>query len=313
MSKDLLELITSSWSAGTRKQYEPYIRKWIKFCDENRIDPTCPPIISGAEFITKLFKEGGIGYSAINTARSALSAVIDPVNGITFGKQPLIKRVLRGVFRERPALPRYTTTYDVDIVLNYLKSLGTTVTLQDLTLRLATLTCILSGQRSQTLGYLSLSSMYIDDNKCVFVVTELLKQTRPGHHQEPLEFCAFADDPAICVVANLKAYLEVTKDMRPKNDHGLFVSLSKPYHSVKSSTIAKWILNVLGKAGIDISLFKTHSVRGASTTKAHMKGLSLHDIGKAAGWSGSSTFKKFYKKPLCNNFSKTLLSNSKKQ
>ena len=55
---------------------------------------------------------------------------------------------------------------------------------------------------------------------CVFVVTELLKQTRPGHHQEPLEFCSFADDPAICVAANLNAYLEVTKDMRPKNDDG---------------------------------------------------------------------------------------------
>jgi len=120
------------------------------------VNPTSPPLHVGADFLAKLFKDSTSGYSTINTARSALSAIITtPVNGVTFGKHPIIKRMLRGVFKERQALPRYTTTYDVEVVLQYLRSLGAELTLGDLTLRLATLMCILSGQRSQTLANLS--------------------------------------------------------------------------------------------------------------------------------------------------------------
>ncbi|ESP01853.1 hypothetical protein LOTGIDRAFT_99731, partial [Lottia gigantea] len=40
------------------------------------------------------------------------------------GKHPLICRFLKGVFELRPSLPRYTHTWDVDIVLRYLSSLA---------------------------------------------------------------------------------------------------------------------------------------------------------------------------------------------
>ena len=33
----------------------------------------------------------------------------------------LIKRLLRGMFKERPTFPRYTVTYDVKCVLDYVK------------------------------------------------------------------------------------------------------------------------------------------------------------------------------------------------
>jgi len=77
----------------------------------------------GAEFLAKLFKENTIGYSAINTARSALSAIITPINGIPFGRQPLIQRLMRGVFKQRPSLPKYTVTFDVKTMFDFIESL----------------------------------------------------------------------------------------------------------------------------------------------------------------------------------------------
>ena len=55
-------------------------------------------------------------------------------------------------------------------------------------------------------------------------------------------------------------------------------------------------------AGIDITVFMTHSVRSASTSKVNNIGLSIKDIQKAAGWKGRGTFRKHYKLPIITNF-----------
>ena len=78
------------------------------------------PLKQGVEFLTKYFITG-VGYSAVNSARSAFSFLIKPLHGITFGKNPLVSRFLRGVFNIRPALPRYVTTWNVSKVFQYLK------------------------------------------------------------------------------------------------------------------------------------------------------------------------------------------------
>ena len=49
--------------------------------------------------------------------------ILPPYNGTEFGKHPIIARMLKGIFRNRPALPRYMVTYDPDLVLNFLNSL----------------------------------------------------------------------------------------------------------------------------------------------------------------------------------------------
>ena len=63
---------------------------------------------------------------------------------------------------------------------------------------------------------------------------------------------------------------------------------------VSSSTVARWLKLLLEASGIDISMFSTHSVRGASSSAAASAGISISDILKAAGWSSESTFQWFY-------------------
>jgi len=103
LSPDVLNLVLNSWTESTKNQYNPYIKRWLNYCGEKRIDPMNATVQVGAEFLAKLFKENTIGYSAINTARSALSAIITPINGIPLGRQPLIQRLMRGVFKQRPS------------------------------------------------------------------------------------------------------------------------------------------------------------------------------------------------------------------
>ena len=144
--------------------------------------------------------ETGVGYSGINTARSALSSVLKPVNGITFGAQESVKRFLKGVYEARPSNPRYAVTWDVSKVLNYLKSISTTeCSLKDLTLKVVTLMSLVSAQRGQTIHYLSLEDMVVSETSVTFIISKPLKQSKPGSKPTVVEFVAYPDNPNICV------------------------------------------------------------------------------------------------------------------
>lgn len=63
-------------------------------------------------------------------------------------------------------------------------------------------------------------------------------------------------------------------------------------------TAAQWIETITAEAGIDTSLYKTHSVRAAASTAAVLKGKSIQDVKRQAHWSlRSNTFEQYYFRP----------------
>ena len=77
----------------------------------------------------------------------------------------------------------------------------------------------------------------------------------------------------------------------------LFISYIEPHKAVKTSSISRWLKDVLRLSGIDTSHFSAHSTRSASSTFAVNCGVSISDIMKVTDWSGAGTFKKFYQRP----------------
>ena len=74
---------------GTSKQYQTYLSKWQQYCRERNINIFEPGITNGIEFIVSLYK-AGLGKSAINTARSALSSVVAVKDRVKFQGHPRI-------------------------------------------------------------------------------------------------------------------------------------------------------------------------------------------------------------------------------
>ena len=68
-------IILSSWRGNTQKQYGTYLKKWSKFCDRSKIDKFQPSIADLLKFLTELH-DSGLGYSAVNTAKSAISSFL---------------------------------------------------------------------------------------------------------------------------------------------------------------------------------------------------------------------------------------------
>lgn len=110
----------------------------------------------------------------------------------------------------------------------------------------------------------------------------------------------FAEKPEICPGKALVAYLEKTASLR-NNVDSLFISLRKPFRAVGCQTLSRWIKDTLSDSGIDVNIFSAHSTRHAATSAAHNLGISLEQIRKTAGWSGSSnTFYRFYNRTTSN-------------
>ena len=124
------------------------------------MDPLYPPVKDVLEILQDLY-ERGLGYSCLNTARSALSSFIVLEGNVTVGNHPLVQRFLKGVFQTRPAFPPYTSTSDTSIVLTYLKTLHPPkeISLQNLTHKLVMLSALVRGQRCQTLHLMNLGQV----------------------------------------------------------------------------------------------------------------------------------------------------------
>ena len=311
LSPAAIDVLMASWREGTSKQYHTYLSKWNQYCRDKNIDVFQPGVTNGIEFLVSLYKSG-LGYSAINTARSALSSILILEDGVKFGEHPLVVRCLKGIFELKPALPKYSEIWDVNIVLGYLRAAAplSSLSLKQLTLHLTMLLCLTTGQRGQTIHKFDVNYIQEMDDRYRITICEKLKQSKPGRHLAPIDLLSFQGDKKLCVVEHLKEYLQRTKQLR--EDHSqLLISYVKPFKLVSKDTISRWVKQVLESAGIDINKYSAHSSRAASTSSCKAKGLSLAVIMQSAGWSNSSTFAKFYDKPVDTasvNFGSVLLN-----
>ena len=291
------EIILHSWKKGTKKQYRSYINQWSGFCSGRDIDPMHRTVPQTIEFLQTLY-ESGHSYSAINTARSALSTFIITSNGNSIGTHPSIRRYLKGVYNLRPSLPKYQFTWDVNIVLQYLNTFPATAnrSMEKLTYKLVImLIALITGQRCQTIHLMRLDNMQVLDDKTRFIISDHVKQSRPGREQPVLVLPKYTVKN-MCAVATLNEYINRTSSLR--SDQYLLISLVKPHKRVSKNTIARWIKNVLRLAGIDMSMYTAHSTWSSSSSAEARYNIPITSIMKAASWSNDNVFTKFYNKPV---------------
>ena len=67
---------------------------------------------------------------------------------------------------------------------------------------------------------------------------------------------------------------------------------------VHSSTVSRWMKEILKETGVDVDVLKGHSKRSASTSKACLSGISVDDILSRGSYSNESTCQKFYHKQV---------------
>ena len=102
-SQQAADLILAPWRRATQAACNCYIAKWKSYALQNKVAVNSPSTVEVVNFLAELFRCGA-SHSAVNSARSALSAYLLLRDGFSVGSHPGICTLVKGVFEERPSV-----------------------------------------------------------------------------------------------------------------------------------------------------------------------------------------------------------------
>ena len=172
------------------------------------------------------------------------------------GQHPLVICLLKGAFNLRPPKPRYSHTWDVSLMLRFLRELGENeeLTLKKLTQKLIMLLALVLGQRCLDLVRLTVSGRCYTGDGVILPCKGLVKQTRLNNEQslQPVKIKAF-EDKRLCLVSCVKAYEKATSSFRVGGEQTrLLLAVIPPHNPLLSSSIARWIKKSLAEAEVTL-------------------------------------------------------------
>ena len=110
---------------------------------------------------------------------------------------------------------------------------------------------------------------------------KFLKKISVGQNLKTSFHASFQENSNLCVVKCLKEYELRTLGFRPlvpSQPNKLLLPYIRPQKPISSASLSRWLKDLISQAGIDTSIFKAHSVRGASSSATYEMGVSLQDI-----------------------------------
>lgn len=292
-------MMVHSITKSTLKQYQVPLKSWWTYSHSKQINTFNANIPEIITFLTKKFNEGA-SYSTLNTARAAIALI----SRDDISKDGLISRFLKGVYKQKPTAPRYSSTWDVTPVLEYLGKLHPLALLQhkEVGEKVATLLMLTTAQRLQTLALINIDNISISSTRMVIKVPEQIKTSKLNAYQPEITLNVFKEDLKICPVSVDTEYLNFTQPWRNDTNKNLFISSMKPHGIVTAQTLGHWIKSMLKKAGVDTDQFSAYSTRHAAVSTAYQRGVDIDTIKRTAVWSKrSQMFAKVYNKPIVSN------------
>lgn len=100
-----------------------------------------------------------------------------------------------------------------------------------------------------------------------FALPDLTKKSRAGQDLKTSFHASFEENPNLCVVKCLRVYEHCTSEFRPldpSKPSKLFYHTFAPNKPISGASLRRWLKDIISRAGIVTSIFKAHSVRGAS-------------------------------------------------
>ena len=106
-------------------------------------------------------------------------------------------------------------------------------------------------------------------------------------------FSSVHEDRLWCPVRVLNYYIKRTKEHR--QDQALFLTHIAPFRKASSSSIARWLVEVIAFSPISLAgpgtpLPRAHQVRSLAASWALFNGVPIQDIMQAAVWRTPNTF-----------------------
>ena len=203
-----------------------------------------------------------------------------------------------------PHIRHQSSTWDVNILLDYLVKLGPNSKIEKINIlagKLVLQLLLTQMCRSGEVAQLQLSSMRLLQGAVQF---QLMKPTKTYSVQNAgaakrlqlMTIKEFEANPLLCPLTTLLSYIECTKFRRGNVDNLFVLVTTQQPRAASRETVVRWGKEIMKLAGL--GTFKIHSSRAASSTSALLMGMPLDHIIAKVGWVKASTFIKYYMKPI---------------
>ena len=232
-------LIANPRRSSYTGNYESAQRKWVGWCRRRQIDPVQCDITPILDFLGELL-DGGYEYRTINYHRSTISAYHQTIDGKGVSSNDKVCKFFL-------AQPKYTFIWDVQTVLEYIKvnwPVNNVLSDKLLSLKLSMYLTLASSLRAIQVQHLDISQMGRLTDQYKFLYTRLQKSQRNGRSLLTVSFFGYTEDPHMCVMKCLDAYLDRTKVWR-NGKNQLLMSFIQPHKEVCTSTISRWLEETL--------------------------------------------------------------------
>ena len=159
------------------------------------------------------------------------------------GSHPIVSRLLKGMFNTRPPAPRYSGSWDVAIVVEYLRSCPSeSLSILELGKKVVTLMALANASRCSDLAALDRDYLRWIPSGAQFTVVQLTKTRTPGPPKS-VHYSSLSEDSEVCPVSSLRMYLSKTTDRAatvtlPKP---VFLTTRRPFRRARPGTLGQWI------------------------------------------------------------------------
>jgi hypothetical protein len=211
LSSEVVDLLMGGVRNTTSAAYQSAWNGWHNWCIQQGADPMSPSLAKVLEFLSWQVGEGK-AYRTVNVSRSMLSSTLGKIDGFDIGKHPLVVKLMKGAYNKKPPVPRYTGFWDINLVINYIISLGSNneLSFSTLSTKLAVLLALSSLCRVSELANIVRDSIVIDDDQAKFA----LSTPRKSHRASPLQLITLKKLHPVslaCPVEILKQYISVSE------------------------------------------------------------------------------------------------------
>ena len=112
ISDESFRLVAESWRKSSSTRYDAVWRSFQDFLSSGRIPLDKVDLTIVSDYLSSLFHKG-LAYRTICLHRSVLSMTLPHFDGVAVGDHPLIGRLIKGVFNQRPPSRRIYDAWDV--------------------------------------------------------------------------------------------------------------------------------------------------------------------------------------------------------
>lgn len=297
-SPDEIQLFKESWRQSTLDTYKAPLKRWINWCEKNKVDPGKPSASNLARFLANLYITEKLAFNTILLHKSAISTFCSGGKSSDVVSDFLVRQVLKSISNQKPK-DTNKVIWDAKLLFDWLAIAPEKETLFEISRRCAAVLLLASGRRIHDLTLLKISENYFQNSKNEIILWPVFgsKTDRSSFRQSGWKLCKHSNK-WLCPVTLIKKLISISQERRKdSNSDFLFISVTGIPKVATKTIIAGWIRSVLKEAKIDAS---PGSIRSAVASRSWLDDIPLQEILDHGNWKCVETFRKHYYKDIQN-------------